>query len=245
MKGNHSIQAKPSDQRAVRALFTRIAPYYDTLNRLISMGQDQRLRRRAVQWTQLPEGGTLLDVGTGTGDVALTAAARRPDCKIVGLDPTEAMLRQAQGKRTAPAPAWTLGDGLTLPYPNDAFDAVISAFLMRNVPDVVAILAEQTRVVRPGGRVVCLELTWPRRFPVSPFFHVYFFGWVPLMGRLLSGDRTAYTYLPRSIKGFMRPQTLAHYMANVGLTRVRWEGHIFGSTTLFVGQKPGARAPDR
>ncbi len=229
---------RQTQQRSIRALFTRIAPHYDVVNRLISMGQDQRLRTRALRLAQLPPDGLLLDVGTGTGDVALNAQARCPDCRVVGLDPTAAMLARAQQKSQSRPPHWMCGDGLALPYPDDAFDAVISAFLMRNVPDVAPALAEQTRVVRPGGRVVCLEMSWPRRFPMSQLFYVYFFGWVPLMGQIFTGDREAYTYLPESVKAFARPQTLAQHMRNAGLIEVSWERHVLGTTAIFVGQKP-------
>lgn len=229
---------RQSQQQSIRALFTRIAPHYDVVNRLISVGQDQRLRSRALRLTGLPSDGLLLDVGTGTGDVALRAQAMFSGSHIVGLDPTTAMLARARQKSESSALHWTRGDGLALPYPNDAFDAVISAFLMRNVPDVAGALAEQARVVRPGGRVVCLEMSWPRRFPMSQLFYIYFFGWVPLMGQLFTGDREAYTYLPQSVKAFARPQTLAQHMRNAGLIEVVWERHVLGTTAILVGQKP-------
>ncbi len=229
---------RQTQQRSIRALFTRIAPHYDLVNRLISLGQDQRLRARALHLAQLPPNGLLLDVGTGTGDVALRAQAMCPDCRVVGLDPTAAMLARAQQKSMAPTPHWTCGDGLALPYSDDTFNAVISAFLMRNVPDVPTALAEQTRVIRPGGRVVCLEMSWPRRFPISQLFHLYFFGWVPLMGQLFTGDRAAYTYLPQSVRAFARPGTLAQHMRDASLTDIRWERRVLGTTAIFTGQKP-------
>ena len=229
---------RQTQQRSIRALFERIAPHYDFVNRLISMGQDQRLRRRALRLAQLPPDGLLLDVGTGTGDVALNAHARCPNCCVVGLDPTAAMLAWAQQKSQGRPPHWTRGDGLALPYLDDSFDTVISAFLLRNVPDVTTALAEQARVVRPGGRVICLEMSWPGHFPMAQLFYVYFFGWVPLIGQLFTGERTAYTYLPKSVKAFARPQTLAQHMQEAGLTEIHWERHVLGTTAILSGQKP-------
>lgn len=227
-----------AQQRSIRALFARIAPHYDFVNRLISMGQDQRLRARALRLADLPKRGALLDVGTGTGDMALRAQAMYPESHIVGLDPTEAMLAQAQDKSGKRSPKWMCGDGLALPYPRETFDAVVSAFLMRNVPDIVGVFAEQARVTRPGGRIICLEMTWPRRFPMSQLFYGYFFGWVPLMGQIFTGDRAAYTYLPRSVWGFVRPQILAQYMDQAGLTEIQWEARMLGTAAIFTGEKP-------
>ena len=230
-----------TQQRSIRALFTRIAPHYDFVNHLISLGQDQRLRTQALHLAQVPGDGWLLDVGTGTGDVALQAQALYPGRHVVGLDPTAAMLEEAQQKDGGRAVRWLQGDGLALPYASDRFDAVISAFLMRNVPDVAAAITEQARVVRPGGRVVCLEMTWPRRFLMAQLVDLYFFRWVPLMGQLVTGDRAAYAYLPQSVKSFMRPDTLAGFMSAAGLTRVRWARHMLGTVALYVGEKPGFR----
>ncbi len=225
---------------AMRGMFSRIAARYDLINRLISLGQDQRLRGEALRATQLPPNGRLLDVATGTGDVALTARRRYPALRVIGVDLTWAMLRGAQLKAAslAAAPAWSVGDGLALPFPDASFDAVISAFMMRNVPDVRRAFAEQARVVRPGGRVVCLEMSWPRRFPMSLLFDWYFNGWVPLVGRLISRDAGAYTYLPRSVKTFLRPEHVAQQMAAAGLQHVSWRKRMLGTAIIYVGEKP-------
>ncbi len=235
--GRLKAVASTRQQTAVRALFTRIAPRYDSVNRLISLGQGQRLRRLALRATELSPGERLLDVGTGTGDVALQATQRYPGCQIVGVDPTAAMVKQAQTKEQEQMPGWGLGDGLSLPFADASFDAVISAFMMRNVPDVLQALIEQTRVVRSGGRVVCLELNWPRRFPMSLLFSLYFFGLPPLIGQLFTGDRAAYTYLPRSVRHFMDPEGVARYMYDAGLHEVRWARHALGTAAIYVGLK--------
>lgn len=230
---------------AMRGMFSRIAAQYDTINRIISLGQDQRLRREIVRRAQLPRAGALLDVASGTGDVALVARRRHPEARIVGVDLTWAMLRGAQAKsaqrasasRTS-APLWGVGDGLALPFPAAAFDAVISAFMLRNVPDVRQAIMEQVRVLRPGGRVVCLEMSWPQWFPMSVLFDVYFNGWVPLIGRLISRDANAYMYLPRSVKHFLRPEQVARHMESAGLCNISVTKRMLGTAVIYVGEKP-------
>jgi demethylmenaquinone methyltransferase/2-methoxy-6-polyprenyl-1,4-benzoquinol methylase len=222
-------------QVAIRQLFTSIARRYDLVNRLLSLGQDQRWRRQALAAAELPPGGSLLDVATGTGDVAWRAVRQEPARHVVGLDLTPAMLRYARTKGAPGAVSWTLGDGLALPFPESTFDAVISVFMLRNVPDVPGALAEQRRVVRPGGRVVCLEMTWPRRFPISWLFDLYFFGWAPLVGWLLTGDARAYRYLPRSVKRFMRPEALAEALERAGLRIRERQSLMLGTVTLLSG----------
>ncbi|HOT90356.1 MAG TPA: ubiquinone/menaquinone biosynthesis methyltransferase [Anaerolineae bacterium] len=233
---------KATQKQTVRALFTHIAPVYDRINRLLSLGQDQNWRKRALDYTCTHAGGRLLDVATGTGDVALLAAERFPDAQVVGVDLTPAMLREARRKAQVHSEAarrirWIQSDGLALAFPNDTFDAVISVFMLRNVPDVPHALAEQVRVVRPGGRIVCMEMTWPQRFPMKWLFQVYFFGVAPLLGQLLAGDRAAYTYLPRSVKQFPAPATIAKVMETVGMRDVAWELRMLGTVAIFVGVK--------
>ncbi len=236
------MNPKQSKKQTIRALFTHIAPAYDKINRLLSLGQDQSWRRRALDYTQVPAGGKLLDVATGTGDVALLAAKCFPSAQIIGVDLTPAMLREAQRKAQMHSAAaqrihWVQSDGLTLAFPDDTFNAVISVFMLRNVPDVSRALAEQVRVVRPGGHIVCMEMTWPRRFPMTWLFQVYFFGLAPLLGQWIAGDRAAYTYLPRSVKQFPTPATIAGIMEAVGIREVTWELQMLGTVAIFVGVK--------
>lgn len=232
-----SNTANDAQKQTIRALFTRIAPNYDRINRLLSLGRDQHWRRRALELAQVPAGGTLLDVATGTGDIALMAAEATLAGMIVGSDLTQAMLALAKKKPSAHLVSWALSDGLSLAFPDDTFDAALSVFMMRNIPDIAQAFREQTRVVRPGGRVVCMEMTWPRRFPVSWLFNLYFFGISPLLGQLIARDRDAYTYLPRSVKAFPSPEKTAEVMKNVGLRRVSWEMKMLGTVAIFVGTK--------
>ena len=166
-------------KRDIRGLFTRIARHYDLVNRVLAMGQDQRWRRAALDYTGLPPGGKLLDVATGTGDLAILAQQLPGSPWGAAADLTPAMLRLAQVK-TSSLPL-AVSDGFAPSFPDHTFDAVTSAFMMRNVPSVLDALCEQRRVAKSGGRVVCLEITWPRRLPMSWLFKVYFFGLVPVV----------------------------------------------------------------
>ncbi|HNT76936.1 MAG TPA: ubiquinone/menaquinone biosynthesis methyltransferase [Anaerolineae bacterium] len=222
---------------AIPTMFRSIARSYDAVNRLLSLGQDQRWRRRALELAQLPAEGRLLDVATGTGDLALLARRHDPALRIVGADLTPAMLAQAQGKDAARTVAWMAADGLRMPYPDDTFDAVTSVFMLRNVPDVAQALREQVRVVKPGGRVVCLEMTWPQRFPMKWLFKLYFFTLPPLVGGLLTGNWPAYRYLPRSVQKFLAPQALADTMQQSGLRAVAWQTLMAGTVVAAVGEK--------
>ncbi len=229
-----------AQRRMIRTLFTRIAPSYDRINRLLSLGQDQNWRRHALARAQVPSGGKVLDIATGTGDVALLAAERLPAAQIVGADLTLAMLdvaREKAHKQAARQVRWVNSDGLALAFPDDTFDAVISVFMLRNVPDVSRAFVEQTRVARPGGRVVCLEMTWPQRFPMTWFFQLYFFGVAPLLGQLIAQNRAAYTYLPQSVRQFPAPAATAQVMEAAGLRDVSWELKMLGTVAIFVGVK--------
>ncbi len=216
-------------------LFSRIAARYDLINRLLSLGQDRRWREIALAQTYVPPRGWLLDVATGTGETALLAKAHSPQITVVGVDVTAAMLNMARRKQGAAAVHWMRGDGLRLPFPNGSFDAAVSVFMMRNVPDVRQALAEQRRVVREGGRVVCLEMTWPRRFPMSWLFSLYFFGLSPLIGGVISGNLTAYRYLPRSVHRFLSPQEMTQIMEAVGLRDVAWRLLMRGTVMVHWG----------
>ena len=150
------------------------------------------------------------------------------------------MLDVARGKaqkQTARRVRWVNSDGLALAFPDDTFDAVISVFMLRNVPDVDQAFVEQARVVRPGGRVVCLEMTWPQRFPLTWFFWLYFFGVAPLLGQLIAKNRAAYTYLPQSVKQFPAPAATAQVMEAAGLRDISWELKMLGTVVIFVGVK--------
>ena len=208
----------PEEQ--VRAMFDRIARVYDPLNSVMTAGLHQRWRERAADTARLRPGGRALDVATGTGDLALALAERvGPAGEVVGSDFSERMLELAREK--APGLRFETANALDLPYDDDSFDAATVGFGARNFADLPRGLGEMARVVRPGGRVVVLEITTPQRPPLSLFFRLWFDRLVPLIGRV-AGDPDAYSYLPSSVRRFPDARGLAAAMAAVGLVDVRW-----------------------
>jgi len=214
----------------VQAMFDRIAGVYDAMNSVMTAGLHHRWRRRAIDLAAIGPGSKVLDVATGTGDLAIEAAAR--GAEVVGSDFSEGMLERARAK--APQIRFEQADALALPYPDDAFDAATVGFGARNFSDLGRGLAEMARVVRPGGRVVVLEITTPTRPPLSTFFSLWFDRVVPLVGRL-AGDPDAYTYLPNSVKRFPAPRDLAAEMERAGMGELRWILTGGGIIALHVG----------
>jgi demethylmenaquinone methyltransferase / 2-methoxy-6-polyprenyl-1,4-benzoquinol methylase len=218
----------------VRQMFDRIAGVYDRMNSVMTAGLHHRWRQRAVDLAAVGPGSRAVDVATGTGDMAAELARR--GAEVVGCDFSEAMLDRARAK--APALRFEWADALALPYGDDSFDAATVGFGARNFSDLGRGLAEMARVVRPGGRVVVLEITTPQRPPLSTFFSLWFDRVVPALGRL-AGDPDAYTYLPASVRRFPGPEGLAAAMAAAGMERVRWILTAGGIIALHVGEVRG------
>jgi demethylmenaquinone methyltransferase / 2-methoxy-6-polyprenyl-1,4-benzoquinol methylase len=212
-------------------MFDRIAPVYDFMNRVMTMGLDRRWRRLAARAVVRPGDG-VLDACCGTGDLAL--AAHEAGGEVVGVDFSERMLVRA--RRKSAEIDWVRGDALALPFADGAFDAATVGFGMRNLADLEAGLRELARVLKPEGRLACLEITRPRG-ALRPFFHVWFDGLVPLAGKLLPGG-AAYTYLPASVRRFPGPEDLAAAMERSGFAAVSW--HLLGGgiVALHVGTRP-------
>lgn len=206
----------------VQRMFTDIAPRYDLMNRLMTLGQDRIWRRTVVDLCELPRYGRLLDVATGTGDIGYEALKGDLSLDVVGVDLTREMMIRGRGKAGELAFPFATADALSLPFADNSFDAATSGFMMRNVVDIRAAFAEQARVVKPGGRVVCLEITLPKAPVFGPLFRVYFFKIVPLIGSVVTGQRKAYTYLPHSALKFPQPPQLAEIMRSAGLRDVRY-----------------------
>ena len=227
----------------VRAMFDRISPVYDLMNQLISGFQEPRWRRRAVREARLRPGDAAVDVACGTGKVS--TALRRvvgPTGRVAGLDFSPGMIDRARRERpSAPNLSFVVGDALDLPLDDDSFDAATIAFGMRNLPDYARGFSEMTRVVRPGGRVVCLEISRPRSVLGRAIQH--WFDWiVPIIGRAM-GQGSAYAYLVESTRGYPGPERIAAIMREVGLQDVRWRPLSGGIVTLHAGTKPAGWTP--
>jgi demethylmenaquinone methyltransferase/2-methoxy-6-polyprenyl-1,4-benzoquinol methylase len=223
------------EEPQVRAMFDRIASFYDVMNSVMTAGLHHRWRRRAADLAAVGPGGRALDVATGTGDLAVELGRRvGPEGEVIGSDFSEEMLTLA--RRKAPGLRFEWGNALDLPYEDGRFDAATVGFGARNFSDLDRGLAEMARVVRPGGRVVVLEITTPQRPPLSTFFQVWFDRIVPLMGRL-TGESVAYSYLPSSVRRFPAPEGLAAAMARAGLSDIRWILTAGGIIAIHVGTK--------
>ncbi len=224
--------------RYVQGMFSRIAGRYDLMNRLMTFGQDSRWRRRVIQEARLPVGGRLLDIATGTGDIALEALGQRPQIQAVGGDFTIEMMRAGAADPRRAGIQWVAADTLALPFPDDSFDAVTSGFLMRNVVDVAGAFREQMRVTRPGGRIVVLESSPPKKNLLRPFIRIHLNYVIPALGKLVAGDAEAYRYLPDSTQQFQDPESLAALMREAGLQTVGYQLFMFGTVAIHAGQKP-------
>jgi demethylmenaquinone methyltransferase / 2-methoxy-6-polyprenyl-1,4-benzoquinol methylase len=218
------------EEGQVRAMFDRIAGLYDTMNSVMTAGLHHRWRSRAVDLARVGPGSRALDVATGTGDLAIELRRRGAD--VVGSDFSEGMLARARLK--SQEVRWEQGNALALPYEDDAFDAATVGFGARNFSDLPRGLGEMARVVRPGGRVVVLEITTPTKPPLSLFFSLWFDRLVPLLGRV-SGEDQAYSYLPSSVKRFPEPRELGALMAGAGMRDVRWILTAGGIIALHSG----------
>jgi demethylmenaquinone methyltransferase / 2-methoxy-6-polyprenyl-1,4-benzoquinol methylase len=222
-------------------MFDRIAKVYDLLNTVMTAGLHHRWRERAADLARVGPGSRVLDVATGTGDLAIELARRvAPGGEVVGSDFSEAMLARA---RVKPKPVagvelrFEWGDALELPYAAGTFDAATVGFGARNFSDLARGLAEMVRVVRPGGRVVVLEFTSPTRAPLSIFYSLWFDRVVPLLGRV-AGDPDAYSYLPDSVKRFPAPAGLAAELQRAGLHEISYLLTAGGIVVIHVGTVP-------
>jgi demethylmenaquinone methyltransferase/2-methoxy-6-polyprenyl-1,4-benzoquinol methylase len=234
------------DPSRIEAMFGGISGRYDLMNRLMTAGLDVRWRRMAATHAALAPGDEALDACCGTGDLTFSLAESCPACEVVGLDFTPGMLERAREKAAVrarhrrPVPrTFVAGDLLALPFEDDRFAAVTVGWGVRNVPDVPRAFAEMVRVTRRGGRVICLESTMPPEGPGKRFHAVWMAHVVPVLGRLMTGDASAYAYLPASVAAFPRADELAAIMTRAGLVRVRYRRLGFGAVALHVGEVPG------
>ncbi len=219
-------------------MFTRIAGRYDLMNSLMTAGRHHAWRLATARAAAGAPRGAILDLATGTADLALALRALAPERLVLGADFSEGMLRHGRTKITGVAAERLFllaADALSLPFPDGTFAGVVSAFLLRNLEDLGRGLAEMRRVTRPGGRVVTLDIVEPSAPVWSALFGLYFNRVVPAIGALIAGDRQAYTYLPQSVARFVTPDELARRMAAIGLRDVTYRRMGLGTVALHIG----------
>ncbi len=218
-------------------MFDRIAGLYDRMNSVMTAGLHHQWRRRAADLAELAPGGRALDVATGTGDLALELARRvGPGGEVVGVDFSDRMLELARAKAPGAEVRFESGNALALDFADGSFDAATVGFGARNFSDLPRGLSEMARLVRPGGRVVVLEITTPQRPPLSTFFELWFDHAIPAIGRI--ADSEAYSYLPSSVRRFPGPEELAAVMSRCGLDQIRYVLTAGGIIALHVGVVP-------
>lgn len=243
-----------SHAKSVREMFTKISRRYDLTNRIMSAGQDLRWRKAAIQAARLKPGDKLLDVAAGTGDMVFMAKLLIPDLNIVAVDFTIPMIKVGKqrnelkdrhannGRNNSPNPDrtmldWAGADTYTLPFPDETFDAVTSAFLLRNLSDPLAGLVEQTRVLKPGGRLVMLDATPPPDNWLHPFIQFHLEHIIPTLGKRITGSADAYRYFPKSVENFLRPQAIAGLFSQAGLHQITCRSFMFGASAVVSGVK--------
>jgi demethylmenaquinone methyltransferase/2-methoxy-6-polyprenyl-1,4-benzoquinol methylase len=222
--------------------FDTLAHRYDLLNRVLSLGLDRGWRRRALRHLLSEPPARLLDVATGTADLALLAARLLPETAVTGIDLSEAMLdvgrRKAHAGGLEARVTLRAGDCLALDFPDASFDAATAAFGVRNFEKLAAGLRDMRRVLRPGGRIVILELSEPRAFPLRQLYRFYLRQWIPAVGRLLTGHAREYAYLPASIAQMPQGEAMLALLREAGFTECRCERYTFGLCTCYTGVTP-------
>lgn len=225
--------------REVATMFARIAPRYDLMNRLMTLGRDLAWRKDAVELVAFPAAQRVLDIGTGTGDLAIDLSARVP--RVLGVDFCEPMLDAGREKarRLGHRRAIDLlpADALRLPFVDASFDGITTAFTVRNVPDLPSVFGEMARVLRPGGRLACLELSPVRAGWLAALFRPYFHRVVPVLGTIVTGDADAYRYLPASVDRFPSADALAGIMEDAGLREVGYRMLNLGTVALHYATR--------
>jgi demethylmenaquinone methyltransferase/2-methoxy-6-polyprenyl-1,4-benzoquinol methylase len=218
----------------VQNMFTKIARRYDIMNRLMTGGQDIRWRKRVIELARLNANSSLLDLGTGTGDLAREALTQFPKAHVIAADFTLEMMRVGQKNG---ALNFSTADALRLPFHDASFDAVVSGFLMRNVIDLQKAIQEQHRVLKNGRRIVILDTTRPKKNILSPFIWLHMHFVIPTLGGFLTGEKDAYRYLPETTEGFVTAEEMASRLAAAGFKKVGYQRFMFGTIAIHWGEK--------
>jgi len=219
----------------VQGIFSRIAPHYDLMNRLMTAGQDISRRRETIRRAKLMPGSRLLDLGAGTGDLAREALHQQPQSSVTAADFTLEMMIEGRA-RSGDLP-FVQANALQTPFAENTFDAVVSGYLMRNVGDMKQAISEQYRILKPGGRMVILDTTVPTRNLLSPFIWLHLHLVIPLLGRIISGSADAYHYLPDSTEHFLLAEELARRLSEGGFVQVGFKRLMAGTMAIHWAQK--------
>ena len=240
----------------IKDMFNKISPRYILMNKLMTFGQDSRWRRELIRLSGLKDNDRLLDIATGTGDVIFEAIQKGIKLnKSAGLDFSIGMLdiararftelsektpnRELDKQKNIKQVEWIEGDALKLPFNNTIFDVVTSAYLMRNASDIETAFIEQYRILKPGGKVACLDTSPPAKTIFLPFINLYLIKVIPLLGSLISGNKSAYTYLPETTKTFKTAEEIKEIMIHTGFKNVSWKKYMFGTIAIHWGDKEG------
>lgn len=221
----------------VQKMFDDIAGRYDLMNRVMTLGQDQKWRRFVVRCAGVTGTGTTLDLATGTGDIAALMEETNPRTTVLGADFSINMLKEAQVRFAERNINWQACDANTLPFASGSFDAVTFGYLLRNVDDTLKVLKEVHRVLKPGGRVVCLDTTPPEKNLFYPFVRFYFRFGIPILGKMIADDEAAYAYLTGSTMDFYSAQELAELFSAAGFKDVSFKKFMFGTIGVHWGSK--------
>jgi demethylmenaquinone methyltransferase/2-methoxy-6-polyprenyl-1,4-benzoquinol methylase len=234
-----SVQSHPRDQ-AVKGMFDRIAGRYDLLNRIISFKLDNWWRKQAIDSAMQGHAPRIIDLGTGTGDMIFSAANSTKAPRLVGLDFSLNMLQLAQSKRREAESSsvnFIQGSAMASPFKNATFDGAMSAFVLRNVSDLELFFSEAHRVLKPGGRLVTLDMFPPQKNWFAPLYSCYFYRLVPWIGGLLAGDRSAYRYLSDSVRRFHSPEVVSEIIRKAGFTQVTARKFLNGAVCMHIADK--------
>ncbi len=248
MTAKNNISVKPfedkpgSKKEQIREMFDDISPRYDFLNHLLSANIDKRWRNKVVKILNRFDSASILDVATGTGDLAILEAQKTRAKKITGLDLSPKMLEVGREKvKKAGLESrieMLVGDAENMPFDANSFDAATVAFGVRNFQDLRKGLSEIKRVLKPGGILVVLEFSQPEKFPFKQFYGFYSKTLLPVLGKIFSGNRDAYTYLPRSVEVFPYGKDFENILKETGLNPLQTEEQMWGIATIYVAQKP-------